>query len=187
MAGTFQKATELYQKGQYNEVIHLLEPQIFRFRESREFYYLLGMSCLRTHDVGAALTYLQRSGDLSEVPDVNTLLGLAMAHLHRQENAEAVRYWLRVLESEPKNGRALKGLDFLRSEPKQERINDMLEEGRLDRLLPKERYRRRIPGKVVVILLLAGALGGLFPSTIPPQETPSPAQERVRSDRTEGI
>lgn len=162
MAGTFQKATELYKKGEYTQVIRLLEPQIFRFRDSREFYYLLGMSCLLIHDVAAAFTYLERSADLAEEPHENTLLGLAMVHLHRQENAKAISYWLKILEITPKHPRALKGLEFLRSEPNQERINDMLEEGRLDRLLPKIR-RRRLPLWMVAAFLLAGILGALFP------------------------
>ena len=161
MAGTFQKATELYKRGEYTEVIRLLEPQIFRFRESREFYYLLGMSCLRIHDLAASFTYLERSADLSEEPHEETLLGLAMVHLHRQENAEAIRYWLRILEINPKNPRALRGLELLRSESNQERINDLLEEGRLDRLLPRTR-RRRFPPWAVLILLCAGVLG-FFP------------------------
>jgi len=155
MAGSFQKATELYRKGDYNEVIRLLEPQIFRFRDSVEFYYYLGMSCLFTQDVPAAMTYLQRSFNLGEEADVNTMLGLAMVHLHRQENADAIRYWLRVLEHDPKNQRALKGLEFLRSEPKQEIINDLLEEGRLDKFLPQKKNNKRAVKKFLFISFIS--------------------------------
>jgi len=154
MAGTFQKAKDLFERGEYSEVIRLLEPQIFRFRDSRDFYLLLGQSCLYSHDISAAYTYLQRGLDLSEQFEPDLMLGMAMVHLHRQENTEAVRCWLRILEHDPKNGRAQKGLEFLRSEPKQERINDLLEEGKLERLLPKTKKRIKVRRKLIIPLLI---------------------------------
>jgi tetratricopeptide (TPR) repeat protein len=154
MAGTFQRAKDLYQRGEYSEVIRLLEPQIFRFRESQEFYLLLGLSCLHAHDISAAYTYLQRGQDLSEHFEPDLMLGMAMVHLHRQENTEAVRCWLRVLEHDSKNSRAQRGLEFLRSEPKQERINDLLEEGKLEKLLPKTKKRVKIKKTVIIPLVI---------------------------------
>ena len=160
MAGTFQKAKDLYQNGEYSEVIRLLEPQIFRFRESQEFYLILGLSCLHAHDISAAFTYLQRGQDLTEQFEPDLFLGMAMVHLHRQENTEAVRCWLRILEHDPKNSRALKGLDFLRSEPKQERINDLLEEGKLEKLLPKTRKRVKLKKRFYLLLIILMVLIG---------------------------
>ncbi|MDR1893751.1 MAG: tetratricopeptide repeat protein [Spirochaetales bacterium] len=162
MAGSFKKALSFFHKGNYSEVIRILEPQIFRFRESGDFYYLLGVSCLFQGDIGAAYTYLRRAGDIKP-QDTSVLLCLAMVHLHRQENPEALDCWLKVLEIDPKNRRAQRGLNFLKNSPPREVINDYLEEGKLRRLLPLGRGRPKLKARFLWFLGIPALLLILIP------------------------
>ncbi|MBI9100812.1 MAG: hypothetical protein JEY99_00225 [Spirochaetales bacterium] len=163
MSGTFHKAGTFFQRGQYGEVIRLLEPQVFRFRDSYDFYYILGMSCLYTNDIGSAFTYLQRANDL-ESRNKNVLLALAIVHLNRRENNEALRCWLRVLEIDPKEKRATKGLNVLKSNLKKERLMDDLEEGKLDKLLPvrkKSNNKKHI--RILLVIICLALIGIMIP------------------------
>jgi len=76
-----------------------------------------------------------------------------MVHMHRQENSQALRCWLQVLEADPKNRKAQKGLNLLKSSYRQEDLNDLLEEGRLDRLLPERKKSVRVLKPLVLILV----------------------------------
>ncbi|MAG14181.1 MAG: hypothetical protein CMN78_06255 [Spirochaetales bacterium] len=138
MTGDLKKASRLYRTGKYTQVIRLLEPQIFRFRQSRDYFYLLGVSCLRTADLGGASTYLRRA--LAIVPrDESVHLGLAVLHLKRQDVQEAIRIYLEILDSNQKSRFALRGLAMLKKDASPERIADLAESGGLNRLLPDSR------------------------------------------------
>ena len=138
MTGDLRKATRLYRGGKYTQVIRLLEPQIFRFRQSRDYFYLLGISCLRTADLGGANTYLQRA--LAIAPrDESVHLGLAAVHLKRQDVQEAIRCYLEILDSNAKNRFARRGLALLKKDSSPERIAELSESGRLNKLLPDSR------------------------------------------------
>jgi len=52
--GFLDKARRKFRKGEFAEVIRLLEGTIFNYRDNHAFFYLLGMSCLRTGDVAGA-------------------------------------------------------------------------------------------------------------------------------------
>ena len=108
-----KKADRLFASGRYSDVIHLLEPQVYMYREHPRFYYLLGMSCLQVGDFGGAYSYLSRSGQLAP-DDVDSLLGLAAVHLRRNETQDALRLWLDVLDVDPRNPQARRGLAALR-------------------------------------------------------------------------
>lgn len=159
MSGNFKRAITLYRRGRYNDVIRLLEPQVFRFRGSEEFYYILGMACLRCRELEASHTYLSRCVDLSEDSNINSLLGLAAIHLYRQEATDAIRCWLRVLDLSEGNLQATRGLEFIRSESYPEKVLGLTTGKGLDRLLPQDEAR---PGlgvvwgvlAVVIVLLL---------------------------------
>jgi tetratricopeptide (TPR) repeat protein len=156
MKGDLKKAERLYRGGKYPKVIRLLEPQIFRFRQSYDFFYLAGMSCLRTGDLGGASTYLQRGLGLKP-QDANAHLGLALVHLGRQEIQEAIRCYLEVMDNDPNNRFAKRGLTLLKKDASAERIADSLESGRFARLSPG---RKRLPlWAVAIISVIVVALG----------------------------
>ncbi len=155
----FSKAAKLFKHRRFEQVIRLLEPQVFRFRESFNFYHLLGFSCLHVGDYGSAYTYLKRGHNLKPA-DIETMLGLAAVHLKRQETAQALEYWLEVLESEPKNIYAQRGMRLLKKNSDPEFLVDYSESGKIERLIPQASGPVLLPRIVIliVILLLTGAV-----------------------------
>ena len=149
MKGDLKKAAKLYKRSKFSQVIRLLEPQIFRYRQNYDFFYLTGMSCLNTGDLGGASTYLQRGLGLKP-NDSKANLGLALVFLKRQDIQEAIRCYLEILDSDPGNKIAARGLTLLQKHAAPEQISELIESGRLERLRPDSR-RRRVP------ILLASA------------------------------
>ncbi|HDQ14159.1 MAG TPA: tetratricopeptide repeat protein [Sediminispirochaeta sp.] len=161
-ANDLKKANKLYLRGKYGQVLQLLEAQIFRYRQSFRFYYILGMSCIRTGDISGAASYLQRA--LSIRPgQVNALLGMALVHLKQQKTADSIKDWFEVLDQDPKNKYARRGLDAVRKHGNPDDLLSYIESKKIFSLLPRERsISPLLPlGGFVVLLLAAGVL--LFP------------------------
>ncbi len=158
----FRKAIKLYRHRKYTKVIQILEPQVFRFRESFTFFYLLGMSCLHVGDIGGAYSYLNRAHDLND-RDVNTLLGLAVVYLRKQDTQKALSTWFMVLDIDPGNKTAQRGLNFLKKYSETEDPHFLYENTGLQKIMPSFKFARRSYLKTAVILLLiAGIAGGMF-------------------------
>ena len=155
MNGDLKKAAKLYKRSKFTQVIRLLEPQIFRYRQNYTFFYLTGMSCLNTGDLGGASTYLQRGLGLKP-NDAKANLGLALVFLKRQDIQEAIRCYLEILDSDPGNKIAARGLAILQKNASPEKILDLTESGRLERLLPDSR-NRRLPGILAAVLVTLAA------------------------------
>lgn len=156
-----KRAERLYRAKKYSKVLQLLEPQVFRYRESFRFFYLLGMSCLRTGDFGGGHSYLQRA--LSIKPgDINSQLGLAAIHLRRQETSEALRIWFQVLDDDPKNRFANRGLKLLRKNVAADKLIELTESSKLSSLIPTERSFLPLVG-VSTLILIAAAGFVLYP------------------------
>lgn len=145
MTGDLGRAARLLRRGKHAEVIRLLEPQIFRYRESFQFYHLLGNACLHTGDLAGAFSYLKRAAHLRP-SDVDSLLSLAVIHLRRGELSEAIEQWLAVQDAEPNNRYARRGLNFLKQSSDPARVVDYLESGKMRRFLPgPSRFERIMP------------------------------------------
>jgi hypothetical protein len=137
-----KKAERLFASGRYSDVIRILEPQVFMYREHPRFYYLLGMSCLRMGDFGGAYSYLSRGAQLAP-DDTDALLGLAAVHVRRNETQDALRLWLEVLDVDPKNPQARRGLSLLRSAETQAEVQETFRDERLSRVLPAKPFPLR--------------------------------------------
>ena len=155
MKGDLKKAEKLYYRSKFPQVIRLLEPQIFRYRQNYDFFYLAGMSCLHTGDLGGASTYLQRGLGLKP-NDAKANLGLALVFLRRQDIQEAIRCYLEVLDSDPGNKIAVRGLSLLQKNASPSQILELIESGRLERLLP-DTHKRRLPALLISAALLFAA------------------------------
>lgn len=131
-----KKAERLFASARYSEVIHVLEPQVFMYRETPRFYYLLGMSCMYMGDLGGAYSYLSRSAQL-EPEDPNALLGLAAVHVRRNETQDALRLWLDVLDVQPRNPQARRGLAVLREAQNQAEVQRNFSDAKIRRFLPE--------------------------------------------------
>ncbi|MBI9108740.1 MAG: hypothetical protein JEZ04_18505 [Spirochaetales bacterium] len=157
MADTLKDAYQLFTKRRYSDVIKILEPQVFRFRDNFNFYYILGMSCLYQGDYGGSFSYLRRAVDLRE-DDVGTLLGIAAIYLKRGDTGNALRIWLDVIDLDPNNTYAARGLNYLKKTNDTDEFTGISSQDKIIKFLPQQSSRKsfRPAGIIIpVILLLA--------------------------------
>lgn len=155
-----KKVRRLFNSGKFTEVVRLLEPEIFQYRESFSFFYLLGVSCLYSGDLGGALSYLKRAHQLRD-DNIDTLLSLAVVYLKKTEKENALRTWLKVLEIAPKNKQAQKGLNLLRKAPEPEDIIAFCNSSRINALLAykKKKILPKVLFFITSIVFAAGIAG----------------------------
>ena len=132
---------------------------MFRYRESYRFFYILGMSCLYMNDFGGAYSYLHRALNIKS-SDIPAQLGLAVVYLRRGETAEALKIWFNILDQDPKNRQAQRGLRLLKRHIEPDSFVELTESKRINTLLPKDRTRRPYLTAALIILVLGG--GGIF-------------------------
>jgi hypothetical protein len=156
------EARNLFRARKFPDVIRLLEPEVFRYRESFDYFWLLGFSCLHTGDLGGAFSYVSRAHQLQH-DDVSALLGMAAIHFRRAENESAIKRWLEVLELQPSNAVARRGLDLLRRGLPQEKLQDFIDSGRMRTLYPPLPPRTSAAAILAIILgvLIVAGLGFL--------------------------
>lgn len=133
-----KKAEKMYRRGKYSQVLQLLEAQIFRYRQSYRFYYILGMSCLHTGDYSGAASYLQRALSI-KAENIPALLGMAVVHLKQQKTSEALKDWFQVIDQDPKNRYAQKGMNALRKYSDPDSLIDFTEGRQILKLIPREK------------------------------------------------
>jgi hypothetical protein len=152
------EARKLFRARRFPDVIRLLEPEVFRYRENFEYFRLLGFSCLYAGDFGGAFSYISRANQLKD-DDPSVLLGLAAVHFRRAENDSALKKWLAVVEEHPGNPVARRGLDLLRRGMAPDGLQEFIDAGRLRTLFPP--LPRRVSGTFFLVaslcvLVLAG-------------------------------
>jgi tetratricopeptide (TPR) repeat protein len=156
------RAAHLARRGNYNGAIKTLEPEVNRYYNSFDYYYLLGTSCLYAGDFGGALTYLRLARD-QRMRNPSVLLGLAALYLRRGETDRALDFYLEVQELDEHNRIAKKALRIIRKYAGLENLSRWLESGGLSRLYPPLPavpilwYRICVP---LAAILLAGVLTG---------------------------
>lgn len=156
-------ARKIFAQGRHADVIGLLESRLPLFRESHEYYYLLGASCLRTGDIGGANTYLRRAEQLDPL-DADTKLCLAALHLRHGETEKAAALYLRVLEDKPGDRLARHCMDVLRKSDFREHMDSMTTSSReFARLLPSP----RVPPPWILPLALVLAAAALLYLSMP--------------------
>ncbi len=146
-----KKASFLFRRNKFGEVLQLLEPQTFRYRENEQFYYLLGVSCLYTGDFGGAYTYLRRANHLNS-EDINTLFALAAVHLKRQESNEALLNLLAVLDIDSGNKKAKKALRIIRDHISSKTLEDFVHSDKISFLYPATGFA--LPPIIPIVVLL---------------------------------
>jgi tetratricopeptide (TPR) repeat protein len=152
-ARNLSDARKLFRARRFPEVIRLLEPEVFRYRESADYFLMLGTACLHSGDLGGATSYLGRARQLKP-GSVTALLGLAAVHFKRAETDQALKLWLEALDEDPRNPVALRGMNLLRRGISRDEVQSFVDSGKLQQLYP------RLPGRPLWPILLAVALGG---------------------------
>ena len=137
MKEDLRKAHKLFRAGQFSQVVRLLEPQIFRYRQNYIYFNLLGTSCLRTGDLSGADTYLKRALAIKPA-DINSLLCTSIVHIKRQETSDAIACLLQVLDEDSGNRFAERGLSLIKKNVKPEHMAAFAESSRVFKILPSE-------------------------------------------------
>lgn len=153
------EARRLFRARKFPEVIRLLEPEVFRNRESHEYFSLLGFSCLHTGDLGGATSYITRAQQLKP-GDANALLGLAAIHLKKAETENALKRWLEVLDAQPKNPIARRGMNLLRKGLSRDGVQELIDSGKIRQLyppLPSRSPAAWVLAAILLVVLVAGS------------------------------
>jgi tetratricopeptide (TPR) repeat protein len=129
------RGVRLLRRGKYGEVISILQPEVVRYHDSFNYYYILGSACLRAGDLGGAFAYYKRAREIKML-EPPVLLGMAVYYLHRGDTGKAVDLYLEVLDLEPRNRIAKRGLQVLRKHGGTEGIQGWIESGKAPRLFP---------------------------------------------------
>lgn len=161
-----EQAQVLLRKSQFKEVIGLLEPEIFRFRESPDFYYLLGLANLYLGDLAGAETYAKRANQLTK-DDSNILSCLAAIQMMRGQAPEALVTLLSVQELNPAHKGARQALEALRQSTDAAALKLWLKSGGLALLtgLKAKNSRLKVPMPTKPLLIfgsVALVLASLF-------------------------
>jgi len=181
-----RQAWVLYKKGQFTTALESLEPKIFQYREDPAFFRVLGLCCLRLGDWKGGETYLQRSRQLDDSVHRDALLGLMAVAARRKDYGEAVRWGLAVLDLDPTDKTAKKGLARLRTALSAAEGGPGLDKDTLGQWLPPFRrpnqtlrlWSLRIGvGLVVALGLAGGAWWGMsltkgVPAAVEPRKGP---------------
>jgi hypothetical protein len=174
------EARTLFRARKFPDVIRILEPEVFRFRESFDYFHLLGFACLHAGDLGGAFSYLSRAYQLKR-DDITVTLGLAAIHFRRGETENAIKRWLEVLEAQPSQPIARRGLDLLRKGMTPDSLQEMIESGRLKQLYPPlpSRGRALVALGVVLGVLVVAGLGYLGVKTLQPRSVTRPGVDII--------
>ncbi|MDR2740284.1 MAG: tetratricopeptide repeat protein [Treponema sp.] len=113
----------------------MLQPEVVRYHDSFNYYYILGSACLRVGDLGGAFTYFKRAREIKML-EPSVLLGMAVYYLHRGDTGKAVDLYLEVLDLEPRNRIAKKALLVLRKNSGADGIQGWIDSGKAPGLFP---------------------------------------------------
>lgn len=152
-----EKAKKLLRKEKYDQVIALLEKEIFQYRENYEYFQILGLACLYSNDFSGADSYLQRAVQI-DLTQITPKLGLAVIALRRHKTAEAIKIWLSVLELEEKNSIANRALSYMKKYSDPKNLSAFLQTNRFKRLFPYPYQNRQIPFLLAALLLAVAVL-----------------------------
>ena len=154
------RGVRLLWRGKYGDVISILQPEVVRYHDSFNYYYILGSACLRAGDLGGAFAYYKRAREIKML-DPPVLLGMAVYYLHRGDTGKAVDLYLEVLDLDPRNRVAKRGLQALRKYGGN--IQGWIDSGKTPRLFPPMPKPPLSPARILTPLalcLLGLALAG---------------------------
>jgi hypothetical protein len=165
------KAARLLRGGNYDRAIKLLESEESRYFGSFTYYYLLGLSYLRSQVFGMALTYFKLARE-QKMRDPAVLLGLAALYLNHGDTDKALDLYLEVQELDADNKIVKKALKIIRKYPGPENISAWIDSGKLPVLFPSLPKLPLPPSgaktAAVLALLAAGAVAALIKTGILP-------------------
>jgi hypothetical protein len=168
-----EQAKKQFAKGNYQQVINLLEPHVTQyvvsgdakdvvynasFNKSFPFYLYLGLACLHAGDIGGAVDYLTCARRI-KMTDPDLLCAQAVLFLRRGDTARAIDYYLEAIEYNPNHDLARSGLDFIRTHNTPEAIGDAVQSGEIKKFYPRPGVQSYIKKRIV---LFTGFVAAVF-------------------------
>ena len=129
------KAVRLARKGNFDEAIRILEPEVNRYYGSFTYYYLLGLCYLYSRIFGVALSYLKLAYE-QKMRDPSTLLGLAVLYLNHGDTDRAVDLYLEVQTIDESSRIAKRALKIIKRYPSPEEISTWIDSGSIHTIFP---------------------------------------------------
>ena len=129
-------ACSLIKQRQFAKAITLLESRGENFEDNFDYYLTLGTACLYVGDAGTASRCFQKARTI-KLTDTRLLLGQAAIYLRRGDTDRALRYYLDIIDSDPRNKIARHALEFIRSKGDYETICRWVDSGRIEQFYPE--------------------------------------------------
>ena len=153
------KARKLLRAGKYPKVISLLEPLVPEYRESFDFFFLLGTACLYVEDVGGAEAYYKTARRIRpENPAV--LKAQGAMYLRLGNVTRALENYLHVLDVAPGDKTANEALEFIRRNSDPEKMDNKIRSGAVRQFYPKKGLNPAVVPVCAVLCILC--VGGVF-------------------------
>ncbi|MGP1588094.1 MAG: tetratricopeptide repeat protein [Treponemataceae bacterium] len=141
-------ARKLLRKRKFTKIVTLLEPLVFEYRDSFQFFYILGLSCLYLNDIKGAETYFKRARQM-KLNDVNLILAQAVLFLKRGAIDKALEQCLDALDLDPTNKYVLRFLDMIKNYGDPDIISEWNHNGKLRAYYPP------LPARFPIVTLIS--------------------------------
>ena len=167
-----EQAKKQFAKGNYQQVINLLEPHVTQyvvsgdakdvvynasFNKSFPFYLYLGLACLHAGDIGGAVDYLTCARRI-KMTDPDLLCAQAVLFLRRGDTARAIDYYLEAIEYNPNHVLARSGLEFIRTHNTPEAIGDAVQSGEIKKFYPRPGVQAYIKKRITFFVFLVAVV-----------------------------
>ncbi len=149
-----KKAYSMLLGKKYPQAIRYLEPKVPLFLEDELFYYFLGISCFHTGDIGGAEFYLKRCLQVNH-DNISSRLYLATVQLKKKDQAGSARLWLNILDIDPENKYAQKGLNKLKRIKNQLEFEDFINSNDIFKLVPSVRGINPFVTRIILSIIIA--------------------------------
>ena len=157
----FDTARKYLKKRQFSKVINLLEPHILEYRQSFQFFYILGVACLYQGDIGGCEEYFQSARHI-KMNDVNLILGQAVLFLKKCRIEKAIEYCVDAINLEPENPRPKKFLKLLEKYGDVDTITEWNYNGKIKAFYPELPRKSFLPQVLISVASVALLVGAFF-------------------------
>lgn len=155
------EARWLLRARRFPDVLALLEHKVFEYRDSFDFYFILGTACLYLGDSGGANSWFQGAKKLRP-KDIQVLNAEAALFLRRGDTDRAVENYLYVLTLDPENHMAHEGLKFIQEHGDADMIAQWVVSGKIKQFYPPLGTNPVIIKTAVRIALVLCAAAALY-------------------------
>lgn len=139
-------------RGDYSKVIRLLESKIPLYVENREFYSILAKAFFYTGDYSGSKLYFDRGQKINW--HIESALYLAVLGLKRRDFNSALRIWLDILDEDPNNRLAKKGLATLKKYSTMDELDYFIHSKKIDSLVPRKKIKLNFGTYISLIIVL---------------------------------